>query len=83
MHLHKLKTKAPHEVPTLVCHSHHTAYKISVKKGNNSKTIAFRVMTLFQQLHLVMMTKYSQFGVDTFNTCTSLVMGYIKVFARR
>ena len=38
-------------------------------------------MLLVQQLHLVMMSKYSKFGVDIFNT--SLVMAYIKVFAPR
>ena len=36
-----------------------------VKKGHNSKTIAFRDMTLVLQLNLVMMSKYSKFGVDT------------------
>ena len=38
-------------------------------------------MPLVQQLHLVMMSKYSKFGVDTFNTFW--VMSYIKVFAQR
>ena len=42
--------------------------------------IAFRVMSLVLQLHLVMMSKYSKFGADTFNTF--LLIGYIKVFAR-
>ena len=41
----------------------------------------FRVMPLALQLHLVMMSKFSKFGVDIFNIF--LVMGYIKVFARR
>ena len=36
-------------------------------------------MPLVLLLHLVMMNKYSKFGVDTFNTFW--VMGYIKVFA--
>ena len=43
---------------------------------HNSKTIAFRVMSLVLQLHLVMMSKYSKFGDDTFNTFW--VVGYIK-----
>ena len=38
-------------------------------------------MSLVLLLHLVMMSKYSQFGVDTFNTF--LKMGYIKVIARQ
>ena len=36
-------------------------------------------MPLVLQLHIVMMSKYSQFGADTFNTFW--VMVYIKVFA--
>ena len=36
-------------------------------------------MSLVLQLHLVMMSKYSKFGVDTFNTFWE--MDYIKVFA--
>ena len=35
--------------------------------GHNSKNIAFRVMSLVLQLHLVMMSKYFKFGVDTFD----------------
>ena len=35
-------------------------------------------MRLVLQLHLVMMSKYSKLGIDTFNTFW--VMGYIKVF---
>ena len=34
-------------------------------------------MPIFLQLHFVMMSKYSKFGVDTFNTFC--VIGYIKV----
>ena len=34
-------------------------------------------MSLVLQLHLVMMSKYAKFGVDTFNIFW--VMGYIKV----
>ena len=52
---------------------------ILVKKGHNSKTIAFRAMSLVLQLHHVMMSKYSKFGVDIFTTFW--VMCYIKVFA--
>ena len=37
-------------------------------------------MSLVLQMQLVMMSKYSKFGVATFNTW---VMGYNKVFARR
>ena len=39
-----------------------------VKKGHNSKTIAFRVMSLVLQLHLVIICKYSKFDIDSFNT---------------
>ena len=42
--------------------------KILVKKGHNSKTIDVRVMPLVFQLHLVMMSKYSKFGVDNCKT---------------
>ena len=70
--------KVPHAVPTLICHGPSIYLKFLVKKGHHSKTIAFRVMPLLQ-LHLVMMSNYSRFGVDTFNTFC--VMGYIKVFA--
>ena len=38
-------------------------------------------MPLVLQLHLVMINKYSKFGVDTLNTFW--VMGYINVFVRR
>ena len=48
---------------------------------HNSINIDFRVMPLVLQLHLVIMSKYSKFSVETFNTFW--VMGYIKVFARR
>ena len=37
-------------------------------------------MSLVLQLHLVMMSKYPKFGVDTFNTFWE--MGYITVFAQ-
>ena len=50
--------------------------KILVKKVHNFKTIAFKVMALVLQQHLVMMGKYS---VDTFNSFC--VRCYIKVFA--
>ena len=52
--------------------------KIYAKKGHNSLTIAIRVKPLVLQLHLVMMSKHSKFGVDTFNTFW--VTGYIKDF---
>ena len=42
--------------------------KMLHKKGHNSKDIAFRVMPLVLQLDIIMMRKYSKFGVDTFNT---------------
>ena len=66
---------------TLICRGAIILLKIYVKKGHNSKTTALRVMPLVLQLHLVMMSKYSKFGVDTLSTFW--VMGYIKVFARR
>ena len=69
------KTRAPHAVPTLFCRKPSFHLKFLVKKGLSSKNIAFRVMSLVLQLHLVMVTK---FGVDTFNSFW--VMGYIKVF---
>ena len=60
---------------------HHSTKKFKLKKGHNSKNIPFRVTSLDLQLHLVMIRKYSKFGVDTFNIF--LVMGYIKVFAQQ
>ena len=50
-----------------------------VKKGYNFKHLAFKVMPLVLQLHLVKIIKYSKFDIDTINTFW--VMGYIKVFA--
>ena len=47
---------------------HNSTSKIEVKKGHNSNSITFIVMPLVLQLHLVMMSKYSKFGVDTLNT---------------
>ena len=41
---------------------------IFVKKGHNSKTIAFRVIPLVLQLQPVIMSTLSKFGVDNFNT---------------
>ena len=52
--------------------------KFLAEKGHNSKTIAYRVMPLVLQLHLVIMSEYSKSGLVTFNTFW--VMGYIKVF---
>ena len=57
--------RAPHAVPTLVCQEPLFYLKCLGKKGHNSKNIAFRVMLLVSQLHPVMMSKYSKFGVDT------------------
>ena len=37
-------------------------------------------MPLVLQLHIVMISKYSKFGVDTFYTFWEI--GYIKVYAR-
>ena len=48
---------------------HHS--KFLVKNGHNSKILAFRVMPLVLQLCLVKMSKYSKFGVDTFNTLSN------------
>ena len=45
-------------VPMLICQWTSFYLKTYVKKGDNSKTIVFRVM----------ISKYSKFGVDTFNT---------------
>ena len=59
----------------LVCQKPSFYLKRKVKKGHDSKTIGFRGMPLVLQLHLVMMSKYSKFGVDIFNT--SCVKGYI------
>ena len=68
-------------VPTLVFQGPSFYLKFLVKKGHNSTNMAFRVMPLVLQLHLVMMSKYTKFGaVDTFNTFRE--MGYINVFAR-
>ena len=58
----------PHSVPTLVSQEPSFYLKFLVNKVDNSKTIALRVMPLVLQLHLVLMSKYSKFGVDTFNT---------------
>ena len=68
-------------VQMLVCHRHHATKKIKLEKGHNSKTTAFRVIPFVLQLHLVMISKYSKFGVDILSTF--LVMGYIKVFAQQ
>ena len=66
----------------LVCQGPSFYLKFLIKKERNSKNIAFRVMPLVLPLHLIMMRKYSKFGVDNiFNIV--LVMGYIKGFARR
>ena len=62
-----LNTRALHAVPMLVCKGPSFYLKIYVKKGHNSKTLAFRFIPLVLQLHLVMMSKYSKFGVDTIN----------------
>ena len=70
------KTKQEHHIQYECCSVR--GHQDLVKKGNNSKTIAFRIMPLVLQLHLVMMSKYSQFDVETIYTF--LVMGYIKVF---
>ena len=52
----------------LVCQGPSFNLKIEVNKGHNSKPIALRVMPLALHLHLVMMSKYSKFGVYTVNT---------------
>ena len=63
-----LVTRAPYAVPTLVCRGAHSTLNLKLKKGHNSKTTVFRVVPLVMQLHLVMMSKYSKFGVDTLST---------------
>ena len=73
------QTRAQHVVSMLVCQGLSFSLKYLLKKRYNSKTTAFRVMPLVLQLHLVIMSKYSMFGVDTFNTFW--VIGYIKNFA--
>ena len=65
-----------HAVPMLVCQGTSFYLKYLVEKGHNSKTISIRVMPLVLLMHLVMMSKYSKFGVDTFNTFW--VMGTLK-----
>ena len=67
--------RASHAVPTL-CQGPSFYLKFLVKKRHNSRNKAFKVMPLVLQLHLVMMRKYTKFGVDTFNTFW--VMCYIK-----
>ena len=62
------KTRAPHAVPKLVCRGPSFYLKIKLKKGHNSKSTAFRVMPCVPQLHLVMISKHSKFGVDTLST---------------
>ena len=53
----------------LICQGPSFYLKLLVKKGHNSKNIAFRVMLLVLQQHLVMMSKYFQgWWSDTFNT---------------
>ena len=71
-----MKVLPKQEQSMLVCQGSLFFLKFLVKKGHNSKNIAFRVMSLVLQLHLV---KMSKFGVDTFNTFW--VMGYTKLFA--
>ena len=63
----------------LVCQGPSFYLIFLVKKGQNSKNTPFRVMPPVMQLHLIMISKYSKFGVDTFNTFWA--MRYIKVFA--
>ena len=46
----------------------HHSLNFLVERDITPKNIAFRVMSLVLQLHLVMMSKYFKFGVDTFNT---------------
>ena len=57
-----------HAVPMLIYQGPSFYLKSLGKKGHYSKKIAFRIMPLVLQLHLVMMSKYYKFGVDTFNT---------------
>ena len=58
--------KPLHAVPTLVCRGPSFYLKFLAKKGHNSKSIAFRVIPLVLQMHLVMMSKFSKFGFDNF-----------------
>ena len=73
------QTRAQHAEPTLISPEPSFYLKFLVKKRNNSKTIAFKAMSLVLQLQLDMMSKYSKFSVDTFTTFW--VMSYIKAFA--
>ena len=75
---YKIKTRALHAVSTLICYGPSFFIKSLVKIGHNSRNIAFIVIPLVLQLHLVMLSKYSKFGFDTFNTFW--VMGYMKLF---
>ena len=58
---------------------HNSTYCFLVKKGHNSKSIAFRVMLFVLQCSLSWWASIPS-GVDTFNTFC--LMGYIKVFAQ-
>ena len=66
--MNRYETRALHAVPTLLCQGSSFYLKYLGKKGHNSNNITFRVMPIVLQLHLFMMSKYSKFGVDTFNT---------------
>ena len=56
--------RAPHAVLMPVCQGSYNVPILLVKKGHNAKNIHFRVMPL--ALYLVMMSRYSNFGVDNF-----------------
>ena len=50
-----------------VCKGPSLYLKSLVKKRHNSKNIALRIKHLVLQLHLVMMSRHSKFGVDILN----------------
>ena len=52
------------------------------KKGHISKPIVLRVVPLVLEMHLVTMSKYCKFGIDTL-ILFFLEMSYIKVFVRQ
>ena len=67
--------RAQHTVATLVYQGPSFYLNFKLKKGQNSKIIAFGERPLVLLLHLVMMSKYSKFGDDIYNIFR--VMDYI------
>ena len=61
----------------------HHLLKFLVKKRQNSKTIAFRVIPLALEPHLVMISKYSKYGVDNLIPLTLFDKWDTLVFAQQ